>query len=57
MLALLGLQDSYIHDGRVLTETIDKHVQPAGLRDHTHTLSRFAHIYKQINAPRAAWDG
>jgi hypothetical protein len=51
MLALLGLRDTYIHDGRVLTETIDKHVQPGRLRDHTHALKKFANIYKQINAP------
>jgi hypothetical protein len=51
MLALLGLEDSYIHDGRVLTETIDKNVQPVRLRGHTNTLGEFANIYKQINAP------
>jgi hypothetical protein len=51
MLALLGLRDTYIHDGRVLTETIDKHVQSGRLRDHTQALKKFANIYKQINAP------
>jgi hypothetical protein len=51
MLALLGLQDTYIHDGRVLTETVEEHVQPVRLRGHTHTLGEFASLYKQINAP------
>jgi hypothetical protein len=51
MLSLLGLQDTYVHDGRVLTEAIEEHVQPVRLRGHTHTLSGFVSIYKQINAP------
>jgi hypothetical protein len=51
VLSLVGLQDTYIHDGRVLTETIDDHAVPKRLRDHKNTLSEFAHIYKQINAP------
>ena len=51
ILSLVGLQDTYIHDGRVLTETIDDHAVPKRLRDHKNTLSEFAHIYKQINAP------
>src|SRR6266550_3760903 len=51
MLALLGLQDTYIHDGRVLTETVEEHVQPVRLRGHAHTLGEFASVYKQINAP------
>ena len=51
ILSLVGLQDTYIHDGRVLTETIDDHAVPKRLRDLKHTLPEFAHIYKQINAP------
>jgi hypothetical protein len=51
MLSLVGLQDSYVHDGRVLTETIEERVQPVRLRGHTHTLDEFARLYKQINAP------
>ena len=51
MLSLVGLKDSYLHDGRVLTEAIDEHAQPVRLRGHTHTLSQFAALYKQINAP------
>ena len=51
MLSLLGLQDTYVHDGRVLIETIEQHVQPVRLRGHTHTLSSVVSIYKQINAP------
>jgi hypothetical protein len=51
MLSLVGLQDTYLHDGRVLTETVEEHAQPVRLRGHTHTLGEFAGVYKQINAP------
>jgi hypothetical protein len=51
MLSLVGLQDTYIHDGRVLTETIEERVQPVRLRGHTQMLNAFARVYKQINAP------
>ncbi len=51
ILSLVGLQDTYIHDGRVLTETIDDHAVPKRLRDLKSTLPEFTHIYKQINAP------
>ena len=51
MLSLVGLRDTYIHDGRVLTETIEERVQPVRLRGHTNTLNAFTRVYKQINAP------
>lgn len=51
MLSLLGLQDTYLHDGRVLTEAVEEHVQPVRLRGHTQTLGQFTNLYKQINAP------
>ena len=51
MLSLLGLQDSYVHDGRVLTEVVSENAQPVRLRGHTNTLGQFAGLYKQINAP------
>ena len=58
MLSLLGLQDTYIHDGRVLTETIEEQVRPVRLRSHKQpgcsqcdTVKQLASMYKQINAP------
>ena len=51
MLSLLGLRDTYVHDGRVLTETLEKNALPQSLRDHTPVLSKFTDLYKQINAP------
>jgi hypothetical protein len=51
ILALLGLQDSYVHDGRALIEAIEERAQPKGLRGHTHTKNELLDVYKQINAP------
>jgi arylsulfatase A-like enzyme len=51
MLALLGLKDSYIHDGRVLAEKIDEHALPHSLRDRGQKFIELATLYKQLNAP------
>jgi type I phosphodiesterase/nucleotide pyrophosphatase len=51
MLALLGLQDDYAHDGRVLFEALQDSAVPQSLREHRETLTRLAEMYKQINAP------
>ena len=51
VLALLGLQDDYAHDGRVLFEALDRSALPDSLRDHYGTLLRLGRVYKQINAP------
>ena len=50
MLALLGLQDDYAHDGRVLFEDLYDWAVPQSLRAHRETLIRLAQVYKQINA-------
>lgn len=51
MLSLLGLKDSYVHDGRVLIEVLDERALPVGLRRHEDTLRELGEAYKQINAP------
>ena len=51
MLSLLGLEDSFVHDGRVLFETMDEDALPKRLRGHKRTLPDLANVYKQINAP------
>jgi hypothetical protein len=51
ILTLVGLQDSYVHDGRVLIEALDKRVLPQGLIGHRETLRRLIPVYKQLNAP------
>jgi hypothetical protein len=51
ILALLGLQDDYIHDGRVLFEALNPSAIPQSLTAHSQTLLQLAQVYKQINAP------
>lgn len=51
MLALLGLHDTYLEDGRVLTDALETRAVPQGLRAHRATLDALGAIYKQITAP------
>jgi hypothetical protein len=51
MMTLLGLKDDYRHDGRVLTEALDKHAIPQRLFEHRNTTNELATIYEQLNAP------
>jgi len=47
----LGLQDSYVHDGRVLIENLEGDAVPHRLREDSHTLRNLVGVFKQINAP------
>ena len=49
--ALVGLQDGYLDDGRVVTEILDKHATPKGLDNHANTTEELGAAYKAINAP------
>jgi len=51
ILFLSGLADDYQHDGRVITELIDRKALPDSLRDHSQTLRELGQVYKQIDAP------
>jgi hypothetical protein len=51
MLSLLGLEDSYVHDGRVLIDQLEAWAVPQTLRAHRETLRRLGEVYKQLNAP------
>ena len=55
LLALVGLKDDYVHDGRVLVEMLDEKAQPnAGSQhndDEGSTFVELATVYKQLNAP------
>jgi hypothetical protein len=51
MLDLLGLKDTYVHDGRVLIDQLDASAVPQSLIAHRETLRRLGDIYKQLNAP------
>jgi outer membrane murein-binding lipoprotein Lpp len=51
MLNLVGLRDTYVHDGRVLIDQLDASAVPQSLRAHRETLRRLGEVYKQLNAP------
>jgi hypothetical protein len=51
MLSLLGLEDPYVHDGRVLVDQLNSNALPKSLRGHRKTLRDLGAIYKQLNAP------
>jgi hypothetical protein len=48
IMALTGLKDDYVTDGRVLTEGLTTKATPAALR--TSTAHRLATLYEQLNA-------
>jgi hypothetical protein len=50
MLTLLGLGDSYVHDGRVLVEDLQSKALPGSLKD-SDNVRRLGASYKQLNAP------
>ncbi|HEX9097122.1 MAG TPA: hypothetical protein VF990_13595 [Candidatus Dormibacteraeota bacterium] len=50
VLALAGLRDSYVNDGRVLIEAIDTQALPQSLIAHRATLLRLGDAYEQVNA-------
>jgi hypothetical protein len=52
IMALVGLTDDYVHDGRVLVENLESHALPDSLRDSISTYVALAKAYKQINATK-----
>jgi hypothetical protein len=58
LMALLGLTDDYVHDGRVLVEKLAPHVLPRSLRGgfegEGEGFAELARVYKQLNAPLGA---
>jgi hypothetical protein len=51
MMALLGLQDDYAPDGRVLGEIFAPSALPVGMRDHQSELEQLGQVYTQLEAP------
>ncbi len=49
LMALLGLKDDYVPDGRVLTEVVPRSDQKRATRSSDY--QELAEVYKQINAP------
>jgi hypothetical protein len=51
MLSLLGLDDTYVHDGTVLAGQLEKKALPRSVRHHYRTFLQLTDAYKQLNAP------
>jgi hypothetical protein len=51
IMALLGLKDDYVHEGRVVAEWMHSGALPDGIRDGRDNFTDLAAIYKQLNAP------
>ena len=51
IMALVGIEDDYDHDGRALFEVFAGNAGSRTVRAHRETLLRLAAAYKQINAP------
>ena len=51
MLALLGLHDLYVSDGRVMTQVLDAKAVAQALKDNQGTLEALGEAWKQVNAP------
>jgi hypothetical protein len=54
MLALVGLADDYVHDGRALVEKMQPSALPVGVRNNFAAFVLLAATYKQLNAPVGA---
>jgi hypothetical protein len=55
MLALLGIGEHYLPDGRVLGEIIARSALPPGMRAHRGTLLRLGRVFSQLEAPVGAF--
>jgi len=51
MLNLVGLDDTYVHDGSVLAGELEKSRMPQSVRKHLSTYLALRDAYKQLNAP------
>jgi len=54
MMALLGLKDDYVHDGRVLVEKLESRALPDALEDSRDEYVELARAFKQINATKGS---
>ncbi|WP_139024841.1 hypothetical protein [Bradyrhizobium sp. STM 3843] len=51
LIALVGLADDYVSEGRVIAEWIQDRALPQGIRGRTEAFTELAEVYKQLNAP------
>jgi hypothetical protein len=52
IMALLGLQDDYVHEGRVIAEWMQEQSLPQGIRKGAEDFKELARVFKQLNAPK-----
>lgn len=52
LMALLGLKDDYVHEGRVIAEWMNDRALPQGIRSARENFVELAQIFKQLNAPK-----
>jgi hypothetical protein len=52
VMALLGLQDDYVHEGRVIAEWMQEQALPEGIRKGREDFTELARTFKQLNAPK-----
>jgi len=51
LLALVGLRDSYAHDGRVVSEALRQEAEPPGIRESRAAYESVAASLEQLNSP------
>lgn len=51
VMALVGLKDDYVHEGRVVAEWLHEQALPQGIRERHEDFTELARVYKQLNAP------
>jgi hypothetical protein len=51
IMALVGLQDDYVHEGRVIAEWMHEHALPQGIRARRDNFIDLAEVFKQLDAP------
>jgi hypothetical protein len=54
IIALLGLKDDYVHDGRVLVEKLESRALPDALEDSRDAYVELARAFKEINATKGS---
>jgi hypothetical protein len=54
ILTLVGLNDDYVHDGRMLVENLDPYVLPKAVVENYFAYVALAQAYKQMNATKGS---
>ena len=52
VMALVGLVDDYVHEGRVVAEFMGDEALPPGIRNSRENFIELATVFKQLNAPK-----